>query len=151
MDQKTPPERQAATSFVDKVRQSRMQAAAANTQSEPAEDKFFSILVGEVVTEHFLVLRFRSGMKTCFSYDDLLWFNYEPQSGTIDLEIGGYLITVKGRGLGDRLFQGIRQKRVAWLQEADVEMQDHSGNAVFIEEITITPPESSAPPEEGTA
>lgn len=128
---------------IDKILASRKQAAQP-PEGTPEEDKFFSILVGEVMTEHFLELRFRVGMRSCFSYDDLLWFNYDPDSGTIDLEIGGYLITIKGRGLGDRLFQGIKQKRVAWVQEADVEMQDHPGNKVFISEITIIPPESAS-------
>ena len=56
---------------------------------------------GEGVTEHFLEVRFRTGMRTCFSYSDLIWFNYDPEGGFMDLEFGGYLVTVKGRGLGE--------------------------------------------------
>jgi hypothetical protein len=104
------------------------------------DDKFFSILVGEAIQEHFLELRFRSGLRTCFSYTDLLWFNFDPEAGCIDLEIGGFLITVKGRGLATELFNGIKSKRVAWVKECDSEMQDNKSNSVFISEITITPP-----------
>lgn len=126
---------------IDKVLQSRRQAEAPAAESE--DDKFFSILVGETVQEHFLELKSRLGPRTCFPYNDLQWFNYDPESGTIDLEFGGFLVTLKGRGLGDRLFTGFRQKRVAWVKECDVEMQDHKGNATFIEAITITPPRSA--------
>jgi hypothetical protein len=127
-----------AQDSIDRVLASKQPA----TTAEPAEegDQFYSKLVGEGVTEHFLELRFRTGMRTCFSYSDLIWFNYDPEGGFMDLEFGGYLVTVKGRGLGDALFNGVRQKRVAWVKEADVEMQDHPGNKLFIQEITITPP-----------
>lgn len=126
---------------IDKVLASRRPAAEAPAEQAEA-DKFYSVLVGEGLQEHFLELRFRIGMKTCFSYTDLMWFNYDPEGGTIDLEFGGYLVTLKGRGMGDALFNAIKQKRVAWVKEADVEMQDHSGNATFVQEITITPPSS---------
>jgi hypothetical protein len=127
-----------AQDSIDKVLASRQPASTA----APAEegDKFYSVLVGEGVTEHFLELKFRTGMRTCFSYDDLIWFNYDPEGGFMDLEFGGYLVTVKGRGFGDIFFNHLRQKRVAWIAEADVEMQDHQGNKLFIQEITITPP-----------
>ena len=111
-------------------------------------DKFYSVLGGEGLYENFLELRFRSGLKTCFSYTDLMWFNFDPEANCIDLEFGGYLVTVKGRGLGEALFNAIKQKRVAWIKEADVEMQDHSGNPTFIQEITITPPATDAKEEE---
>ncbi len=132
---------------IDKVLESRRQAASAPAAATE-EDKFFSILVGETMQEHFLELQFRIGLKTCFSYTDLQWFNYDPESGTIDLEFGGFLVTLKGRGLGDKLFQGLKQKRVAWVKEADSEMQDHKRNETFIEAITITPPSSGAGEEE---
>lgn len=133
-----------AQETIDKILESRRQSAQTAEETTPGEDKFFSILVGEVVTEHFLELKFRVGMRSCFSYDDLLWFNYDPDGGTLDLEFGGYFITIKGRGLGDRLFQGIKQKRVTWVQESENEMQDHPGNKVYISEITIVPPDSPA-------
>ena len=127
---------------IDKVLQSRKPAETPASESDG--DKFFSIMVGETMQEHFLELRFNIGLRSCFSYTDLQWFNYDPEEGSIILEFGGFLVSLKGRGLGDRLFNGLRQKRVAWVKEADTEMQDHKGNETFIQEITITPP-----PEEG--
>lgn len=126
---------------IDKVLQSRRPAEPATATTEEA-DQFYSVLGGEGLDQHFFELRFRTGMKSCFSYTDLQWFNYDPDGGTIDLEFGGFLITVKGRGLGDSLFNGIKQKRIAWVKEADTEMQDNEANTVFIENLTITPPES---------
>ena len=102
-------------------------------------DKFYSILVGEGSQENFLELRFSNGLCTCFSYTDLMWFNHDPESGCLDLAFGGFLITIKGRGLMP-LFHGIKQKRVGWVREADAELQDHQGNSCFIEEIGVTPP-----------
>lgn len=115
-------------------------AAVAPPSATDTGDKFYSVLGGEGLQEHFLELRFRIGLRSCFSYTDLVWFNYDPEAGCIDLEFGGFLITIKGRGLGDALFNGFKQKRVAWIKEADVEMQDHPGNVTFIEEITLIPP-----------
>jgi hypothetical protein len=106
-----------AQDSIDKVLQSRRPAETPATESDA--DKFFSILVGETMQEHFLELRFNIGLRSCFSYTDLQWFNYDPEEGSIILEFGGFLITVKGRGLGDRLFNGLRQKRVAWIKESD--------------------------------
>ncbi len=149
--------------LIDKVLQSRRAAAeaAAATQApsptpassaetteagfaapqEVEGDKFFSILLGENGQEHFLELQFRDGLRTCFSYTDLQWFNYDP-AGTIDLEFGGFLITVEGRGLGGRLWSGLKQKRVGWIREADTPRQDHSGNETFIDRIILTPPKA---------
>lgn len=89
--------------------------------------------------ENFLELQFRNGLQTCFSYTDLLWFNHDPESGCIDLEFGGFLITIKGRGLRT-IFNGVKGKRVAWVKEADSNLQDHKDNDCFVEEISITPP-----------
>jgi hypothetical protein len=128
---------------IDKVLASRAQSsssAQAAPAPQPEGNEFFGVLVGEGEREHFLELRFAIGLKTCFPYDDLQWFNYDPEDGSLILEFGGFLISVKGRGLGERLFHGIRRKRVAWVKEADTEMQDHKGNETFIQEITITPP-----------
>lgn len=126
-------------------------AALATPVGAAEEDKFYSVLGGEGVSENFLELRFRIGMKTCFSYTELSWFNYDPEAACIDLEFGGYLVTLKGRGLGEKLFNALKQKRVAWITEADVEMQDHPGNATFIEEITVTPPATEGKEEETPA
>ena len=122
-----------------KRKQSEKTAAPPSPEADKQEDKFFSILVGEGVQENFLELQFRDGVRTCLSYTDLMWFNYSPDEG-LDLEFGGFLISIKGRGLMPKLFNGIKQKRVAWLKESDVELQNHKDNETFIETITITPP-----------
>lgn len=113
-------------------------------EDSPAGDKFFSILRGEGLHEHFLELQFRNGLQTCFSYDGLSWFNYDPESGCIDLEFGGFLVTVRGRGLKP-LFNGIKSKRVAWVREANDVIQDHTGNESYVEEISITAPQGYEP------
>ena len=136
-------------SAVDKILDSRRSAGVVAADAPLADgDKFSLILVGDRMEEHFLELRFRSGLRTAFAYSDLIFFNYDPESGSLDLDFGGYLITVKGRNLGERVFDGIRHKRVVWLKESDSEMQDHPGNELFIQEITISPP---GMPNEGTA
>ena len=135
-----------ATDSIDKV----LAARRGSTPSAPdAEaDKFYSILIGEGLQEHYLELKIRDGLRICLSYTDLMWFSYDPEGPKIDLEFGGIFVTIKGRGLGDKLFNGIKQKRVAWIKEADTEMQDHPGNATFIEEITfLTKQEEAAPAE----
>ncbi len=124
---------------------------AERSKLQPVEEeggKFFSILLGEGLHENFLELQFRDGTRTCFAYQDLGWFNYSPEDG-IDLDFGGFLISLKGRGLVPRLFHGLKQKRVAWVKEADSEMQDHEGNESFISEITIMPPKDFTGGEEG--
>jgi len=127
---------------IDEILKQR-QAAEKPAEEMPAGDKFFSVLLGEGIQENFLELQFKNGLQTCFSYTDLLWFNHDPESGCIDMEFGGFLITVKGRGLKP-LFYGIKGKRVAWVKEADNELQDHKDNECFIEEISITPPKGFA-------
>ncbi len=112
---------------------------ASTPSAEAQQDKFFSILIGDGLQENFFELQFRDGSSTCFSYSDLVWFNHDPENG-LDLDFGGYLVSIEGRGLAPRLFHGIKQKRVAWVKEADVELQDHKDNACFIGSITITPP-----------
>lgn len=113
---------------------------------QPAEEagKFFSVLVGEVGQEDFLELKFKDGQRACFAYDDLLWFNWHPESGALDLEFGGYLVTVKGRGLYPKLFNGVKTKRVGWIKEADLDLQDHDGADSYVEEILIAPPSGGA-------
>ncbi len=127
-------------SAIDEILQSRRTAEPEKSQ-EPQENKFYSILVGEGIEEHFLELRFNSGLRSCFAYSDLLWFNLDPDAGLIDLNIGGYAIVIRGRGLGDKLFQGIKRKRLSWVQEAHTELQDNDQADVFISSISITPPE----------
>ncbi|TLD71468.1 hypothetical protein FEM03_08050 [Phragmitibacter flavus] len=125
--------------MADKIDDILKQRQAAPVPAESEDDKFFSILVGEGNQEHFLELRFQNGLQTCFSYDGLIWFNHDPETGCIDLEFGGFLVTIKGRGLRP-IFNGVKGKRVAWVKEADSEMQDHKGNDCYVEAITITPP-----------
>src|SRR3989442_729100 len=108
---------QDAVTRILEARREKEKPVAAETATEEA-DKFFSVLVGETSQEHFLELQFRNGLRTCFSYTDLLWFNFDPEANCIDLEIGGYLITIKGRGLCPKLFNGLKNKRVSWVKEA---------------------------------
>jgi hypothetical protein len=129
---------------IDKVLAERKTAAQPATEAEG--DKFFSILVGDGEAEHYLELKMRDGLRICLSYTDLSWFSYDPQGPKIDLEFGGIFVTIKGNGLGEALFNGIKQKRVGWVKEADTEMQNHPGNKIFIEEITfLTKQEETAP------
>jgi hypothetical protein len=115
--------------------------AAAPEPAESGGDKFFSILGGEGLHENFIELQLSNGNRTCFSYDDLNWFNYDPQAGCIDMDFGCALVTIKGRGLASKLWNGIKSKRVAWIKEKDSEMQDHTANETFIESILIAPTE----------
>lgn len=124
---------------IDRILQER-QGVQPQGEEVPAGDRFYSVLMADGLEEQFLELQFQNGLLTCFSYRELLWFNHDPQEGTIDLSIGGFLITIRGRGLKP-LFQGIKTKRVAWVKEADSGLQDHKGNETFIESIAITPPE----------
>jgi len=131
---------------IDKVLAAKREASPPAADSDG--DKFYSILQGEGLQEHFLELKIRDGLRVCLSYTDLMWFSYDPEGPKIDLEFGGIFVTIKGRGLGEALFNGIKQKRVAWIKEKDTEMQDHRDNKVFIEEITfITKKEEPAPEE----
>lgn len=131
---------------IDKVLAERRAATQPATEAEA--DKFFSILVGDGDEEQYLELKMRDGMRICLSYTDLAWFSFDPEGPKIDLEFGGIFATIKGRGLGDALFNGLKKKRVAWIQEADTKMQDHAKNSVFIEEITFQTPKDEAAPAE---
>ena len=131
---------------IDKVLAAKREASPPAADSDG--DKFYSILQGEGLQEHFLELKIRDGLRVCLSYTDLMWFSYDPEGPKIDLEFGGIFVTIKGRGLGEALFNGIKQKRVAWIKEKDTEMQDHRDNKVFIEEITFITKKDEAAPEE---
>lgn len=124
----------------------RLLKSRAPAPSVPAaeEGKFFSVLQADGLVENFLELQFRNGLRSCFPYSDMQWFSWDPETGYLDLEIGGFLISIKGRGLYEKLFQGIKARRVAWIKEADTEMQDHDANEAYIEEITIEPPKDFA-------
>lgn len=128
---------------IEKVLAARREPAPALVEDEG--EKFYSILQGEGNQEHYLELKLRDGLRICLSYTDLMWFSYDPEGPKIDLEFGGIFVTIKGHGIGETLFNGIKQKRVNWIKEADTAMQNHSGNKVFIEEITfITKQDESA-------
>lgn len=129
-------------SKIDEILRSRNPVTPAAEESDAQEDKFFSVLIGEAIEENFMELRFRDGSKTCFPYQSLTWFNFSPEEG-IDLDFNGYMVSIKGRGFDPKLWNGIKQKRVAWVKEADVELQDNKANEAFVSEITITPPETS--------
>lgn len=137
---------------IDRILEEKRKATEPAPAQSEQEDKFFSILGGEGLHEEFLEFQLKNGNRTMFSYSDLNWVNYDPKEGCIDLEFGSALVTVKGRGLVPKLWQGIKTKRVAWIKEADTEMQDHNANESFISEILITPAstgenEGTAPPE----
>lgn len=137
-----------AQDSIDKVLAAKREAS--QTPEEVEGEKFFSILVGDGEEENYLELKMRDGLRICLSYTDLSWFSYDMEKdwAKIDLEFGEIFVTVKGRGLGDALFNGLKQKRVGWIKERDTEMQDHPGNKVFIDEITfVTKQEEAAPAE----
>jgi hypothetical protein len=110
-------------------------------QSENSGDKFFQLLRQEGAVEHFLELRFRSGVRSAFKYDDLAWFNFDPEGKTIDMEFMGTAVRIEGRGLIPDLWQAIKSKRVSWIQESDTEMQDNPDFPCFIENILVIAPE----------
>lgn len=114
-----------------------------NQKEDSVEDtsKFFSTLATDGYQENFLELRFQEGFCTCFSYADLNWFNHDPEEGTLDLEFGGFLISIIGRGLGGKLFHAIKSKRASWVKEADSDFQDSPDNDLYIEQILVRPPE----------
>ena len=131
-------------SAVDKILESRRPLGGSEAAAPASEgDKFSLILVGDNMEESFLELRLRSGLRTAFAYSDIVFLVYDPDSGSLDVDFGGYLVTVRGRGLGERVFDALKKKRVVWLKEADTEMQDHKGNELYIGGITITPPSAA--------
>jgi hypothetical protein len=131
---------------IDKVLEKRRQEAQPQAANEAEGDKFYSILGGDVVDDPFLEFRFRDGFKLCLPYRDVTWISYHPKEPEIKVDFGTVAISIKGRGLADELFDGIKQKRVVWIKEADSEMQDHDKNKVFIEEISFEPEEKESAP-----
>ena len=107
-------------------------------QSGESIDSFFFQPVRIEGTEYFFEIRFRNGIKTAFKYDDLSWFNYDPERG-IDISFAGNTVTIEGRGLSPVLFDAIKAKKISWVREADTEMQDNPDQPLFISDITITP------------
>lgn len=127
---------------IEKILAERAPDSSPGTGEGGAETKFFSVLAGEGLNEDFLELRMRNGDITCFSYHDLNWFHWDAGESCIDLDFGSAMVIIRGRGLVPRLFHGIKSKRVAWIKEADSEMQDHKGNECHVSEIKIYPAQS---------
>ena len=111
------------------------------TASEEDQRKFYSTLSSESYEENFLEIRFKNGLKTCFAYSDLNWFHYDVDDGVVDLEFGGFQVSIEGRGLGDKFFQAIKSKRMAWVKEADSDFQDNSDCEIYIKTILVGVPE----------
>lgn len=136
-----------AQSSIEKILAER--APRAEQGEEIADgDRFFGIIRGEGINEDFLEFQLSNGNQVCFAYGDLSWFNFDPKQGCIDLDFGCAVVTINGRGLTPRLWEGIKGKRVAWIKEKDSEMQDHQGNESFIESILIAPAGVAADEEE---
>lgn len=119
-----------------------LEPAPSTSVEERQEDQFFSILVTAGLEENFIEFRFRDGLCICLPYSSIIWFDYQPDDG-INLDFGSCLMTIRGRGLKPKLFNAIKQKRLAWVKEADLEFQDHKDNVTYIEEIEITTPEGA--------
>lgn len=103
-----------------------------------ADDRFYSVIRAEGLTEEFFELRFRNGTRTCLSFRELSWFNYDQEESVIEMGFGLFIVQLKGRGLVPRLFDSIKARRVAWLKEADAELVDTPEFETFIESISIT-------------
>ena len=134
---------------IDKILEGRRQQAPPSaTPKEDDADKFYSVLGGDLVDDPFLELRFRDGFRLFLPYRDVVWFSYSAKEPEIRMDFGSTSIRIKGRGLAGELLDGLRQKRVVWVKEADHEMQDHDKNKVFIAEISFDPEDEAAPPAE---
>lgn len=138
----------------DIIKRKQQEKAASETPATQPEatqpDKFFSILVGDSMQENFLEIQTKDGLRTCFPYSAIMWMVYNPE-GAIHIEFTGFWVYISGRGLVPKLFDGLKQKRVAWIKEADHELQDHKENEIYISSITITPPKDFADEEETPA
>ncbi len=138
---------------IDKVLESRRQQATPSPAAKEEDgDRFYSVFGGDVVNDPFLELRFRDGLKLCLPYRDVVWLSYDPETpkigANIKIDFGSTTICIKGRGLDGELFEGLKQKRVVWIKEADSEMQDHDKNKVFIDDIGFEPEEKESAPSE---
>ena len=70
-----------AASTIDEILKERRRKGGGTSESigeDPA--KFYSVLSAEGLQENFLEIRFQDGLRTCFAYADLSWFNYDPSS-----------------------------------------------------------------------
>jgi hypothetical protein len=131
---------------IDEILQGRRQQAAAPPAAPDDEaDKFFSVLGGDLVDDPFVEFRFRDGFRLALPYRDVVWISCDPE-GEIKMDFGSTTMVIKGRGLAGGLFDGLKQKRVIWIQEANTEMQDHDKNKVFIADIDFEREEPEATP-----
>ena len=131
---------------IDEILQGRRKQAAAPLATPDDEaDKFFSVLGGDLVDDPFVEFRFRDGFRLALPYRDVVWISCDPE-GEIKMDFGSTTMVIKGRGLAGGLFDGLKQKRVIWIQEANTEMQDHDKNKVFIADISFEREEPEATP-----
>lgn len=115
---------------------------------EPDPRQCFSLPAVGSVQENYLELRFRNGLHTCFNFNGLSWFNYDPEPGIIDMEFDGFLVTIKGRGLYPALFNALKNRQVAWVREADSKFQDSDKFDHYVESIdVVAPPEFNKTPD----
>jgi hypothetical protein len=103
------------------------------------ETKFWLIAAGNNLYENYLELKLRSGFQTCFPYKDISWMNYDPE-GAVDIELNGFHISIKGRGLKP-LLEALKAHTVVWIKEADSEMQDNKSNSAYVASIIAGPTE----------
>lgn len=119
----------------------RKQESETITEANTAlDERFYSVLRGEGLFEEYFEIRLKDGTQTCLAYRDLSWFNYSKDENVIDLGFGMFLVQIRGRGLAPRFFDSIKARRVAWVKEADHDLQDSPSFECFIESIGITLP-----------
>ena len=138
---------------IDQILEKRRKAEAAAPLSAPGEstsasevykeEQFYSLLVAAGLEENFIEFRFRDGLSLSLPYRSIEWFDHDPDEG-INVEFGRCLVTIRGRGLKPRLYNGIKQHKVAWVKEADSNFEDQVDFETFIEEIVITPAEGAS-------
>lgn len=110
------------------------------TTEEDDPRKCFSLPSVGNVQENYLELRFRNGLCTCFNFNSLSWFNYDPEPGIIDMEFDGFLVSVKGRGLYPVLFTALKNRQVAWIKECDSKFQDSDEYDHYVASIDVVAP-----------
>lgn len=135
---------------IDQILEQRRKAEAAASQSAPGEststseeykeEQFYSLLVAAGLEENYIEFRFRDGLSLSFPYRLIEWFQHEPDDG-ITIEFGRCMITIRGRGLKPKLYNGLKQHKVAWVKEADSNFEDQVHFETFIEELIVTPAE----------
>lgn len=118
------------------------------TPPDDAPEQFFCIVKVEGMTTDFLEIRFRNGAIFFLNYSELSFFNYSP-AGIIDMIFGGFRVEIHGRGLAPKLVEAIKAKRVAWVREADADMEEGMDYKSFVREIFVEFPQGFGEEEEG--